>query len=150
VSGAVGSVVLPLVAAGAAALVPPWAMVAIWAGLSGDPLHFLAETGADGMAAFVLSQQRFFLPVALAGLGAHGVLLRSRRQHPLVYVFSFYCIGAVVYLITAGPQLVAFRLDPPVLATLAGDALLWSAPAAALSGLIFWLISIVPRRRARP
>ncbi len=125
-------------------------MTALWALISGNPAGFYDETGVDGVAAFVFSQQRFFVPVVLAGLGAHVVFVCVRRFHPLAYALAFYCIGAVVYFTTAVPQLAAFALDPPVVRTLAFDALLWWGPAAALSGLVFWLIAAWPLRRRQP
>ncbi|MBL8660135.1 MAG: hypothetical protein JNM75_10320 [Rhodospirillales bacterium] len=141
---------LSLVAAAAAAVVPPLTMTALWALLSGDPAGFLDDIGGGGVVAFVLSEQRFFAPVVLAGLGAHVVFFCLRCFHPLAYAFAFYCIGAVVYFTTSVPQLAAFALDPPVVRTLAFDALLWWGPAAALSGVVFWVIAARPwRRRTR-
>lgn len=135
------------VAAFTAATVPPLAMVGLWAVLSGNPMRFFGEIGASGVSDFVISQQRFFVPVVLAGLGAHVVLFCLHRFHPLLYMLAFYCIGTVVYMTTAVPQLAAFSLDPPVVRTLALDALVWWGPAAAVSGLVFWVIAGRPRQR---
>lgn len=129
------------VAAVSAAIVPPLGMVCLWAALSGAPMRFIAELGISGLGGFVLSQQRFFLPVVLAGLAAHAVLVCLHRCHPLLYGLAFYCIGAVVYAVGAIPQLSAFTLDAPVVRTLAIDALLWSGPMAGLGGLVFWLVA---------
>lgn len=136
------------VAAFAAAALPPLAMTGLWALLSGNPADYFQELGVDSVGGFVLSQQRFFLPVVVAGLGAHIVLICLHRFHPLVYVLAFYTIGTVVYMTTTVPQLAAFSLDPPVARTLAADAFLWWGPAAALSGLVFWSIASRPLRRA--
>lgn len=140
-------IVVALAGAAAGAIVPPLATAALWAALSGSPGRFLAETGTSGLAGFVLSQQRFFLPVVLAGLAAHAVLVCLHRCHPLLYGLSFYCIGAVVYAVSALPQLAAFTLSPPVVRTLAFDALVWWGPLAGLSGLVFWLVAGRPSRR---
>lgn len=136
-----------LLAAVAAAVVPPLAMALGWALLSGNPLGFLTQMGAGGLVAFVASEQRFFAPVVAAGIGAHIVLYCLRRYHPLLYAGAFYLIGAIVYTVTAVPQLAAFTFDAPVIRTLLADALLWWAPLAALSGLVFRLIAARPRRR---
>lgn len=137
-----------LIAALAGAALPPLAMVGLWALLSGDPGRFVGELGGGGVGAFVLSQQRFFAPVMLAGLGAHVVLVCVHRFHPLVYALAFYCIGAVVYMTMAVPQIAAFTLDPPVVRTLLLDAFAWWGPAAMLSGLVFWTVAARPLRRA--
>ena len=134
------------VAAVAAATVPPLALIGLWALLSGDPGYFFRELTAGGVVAFVISQQRFFLPAVLAGTGAHVILVCLHSFHPLVYAIAFYCIGAVVYMTMAVPQLAAFSLEPPVVRTLAFDALLWWGPAAAFSGLVFWAIAARPLR----
>lgn len=142
-------VITALAAAVCAATVPPLGMVALWTALSGEPLRFAGEIGAGGIASFVLSEQRFFLPVALAGLAAHAVLSSLHRTHPLLYAVAFYCIGAVVYAIGAMPQLAAFTLDAAVVRTLALDALAWRGPMAALGGLVFWLVAGRMSRRRR-
>lgn len=142
-------VVTGLAAAVLSATLPPLGMVALWAVLSGSPARFLAEIGAGGIAGFVASEQRFFLPVALAGLAAHAVLFSLHRTNLLLYAVAFYCIGAVVYAVGAMPQLAAFTLDAAVVRTLAFDALAWWGPMAALSGLVFWAVAGRRRRRRR-
>lgn len=142
-------VITALVAAACAAIFPPLSMVCLWAALSGSPQRFFADLGAGGLARFVLAEQRFFLPVVLAGLAAHAVLACLHRSHPLLYGLAFYCIGAVVYAIGALPQLAAFALEPPVVRTLAFDALLWWGPMAGLGGLVFWLVAGRPWRKRR-
>jgi hypothetical protein len=129
-----------------AAVVPPLGMAALWAVLSGGPSRFFAELGVAGLAGFVLSQQWFFLPVVIAGLAAHAILVCLHRHQPLLYALAFYCIGAVVYAVGAIPQLAVFALDPPVIRTLAIDALVWWGPMAGLGGLVFWLVAGRPRR----
>lgn len=143
-------VAIALAGAACAAIVPPLSMAVLWAALSGGPSRLFAETGVGGLAAFVLSQQWFFLPVVLAGLAAHAVLVCLHRCHPLFYGLAFYCIGTVVYTVSAVPQLAAFTLDPPVVRTLAFDALLWWGPVAGLGGLVFWLVAGRPWRQRRP
>lgn len=143
------AVIAALTAALCAAIVPPLGMVTLWAVLSGDPPRFFAELGLAGLAGFVASQQWFFLPVVLAGLAAHAVLACLHRCHPLLYALAFYCIGVVVYAVSAVPQLSAFALEPPVVRTLAVDAFLWWGPMAGLGGLIFWLVAGRPWRRRR-
>lgn len=138
-----------LVAAVCAAVVPPLSMVCLWAVLSGTPQRFFADLGVGGVARFVLAEQRFFVPVVLAGLAAHAVLVCLHRSRPLLYGLAFYCIGAVVYAVGALPQLAAFALEPPVVRTLAFDALLWWGPMAGLGGLVFWAVAGRPRRRRR-
>lgn len=142
-------VLTALTAAVCAAIVPPLSMVCLWAALSGAPARFLVDLGAGGLVGFVLAEQRFFLPVVLAGLAAHVVLACLHRSSPLLYVLAFYCIGAVVYAVGALPQLAAFTLDPPVVRTLAVDALLWWGPMAGLGGLVFWLVAGRSRRWPR-
>lgn len=137
-----------LLGAACAAIVPPLSTTALWAALSGAPSRFLAELGLAGLAGFVLSQQWFFVPVVIAGLAAHAVLVCLHRHQPLLYALAFYCIGAVVYAVGAVPQLAAFALDPPVIRTLAFDALAWWGPMAGLGGLVFWFVAgRGPRRR---
>lgn len=151
----VRAVLTALLAAAAAAIVPPLAMTLAWALLSGNPRAFFADIGTSGMAGFVASQQRFFAPVVAAGLGAHAVLYRLRRVHPLLYVGVFYVIGIAVYAASAAPQMAAFTLDAAVARTLIVDAVAWWAPLAGLGGLVFWSIAgrhlhLHLRRRRRP
>lgn len=143
----VRAVAMTAFAAVAAAVAPPLAMALAWALLSRNPLGFFEQIGASGLAAFVAGQQRFFAPVVAAGVGAHIVFCCRRRCHPLLYAGAFYLIGVVVYAVTAVPQMAAFTLDAPVVRTLLGDALLWWAPLAGLSGLVFRLIARQAPRR---